>query len=282
NKYKHYYYQVQEQLLCTGLQECNLVFLSVTSYNDEENLTRVIQPNVLSLPPFYFVFMKYYLPLKTPLNSTTMYAEKTQKESPSRTIQTKPGGGRVYMEDNRPEAVRQTEFINTIQLKEKNQLYPIIQRTKITTSISQSSSESSLDGVRDLEKKEDVNELLSDLVIEVRYSADVIGKALRSKIAISLDHPDATWDELFKGYLTAEDRKVMTKVWKKWFYEPVPWDVGDEEKGKEKEEEKKEEEKKPSPYKGEKISPFTRRHQKGEFVGNPEAIHIHIVVTRLI
>lgn len=44
-KYKHYYYQVQEQLFCTGLDECNLVFLSVTSYDDKENLTRDIQPN---------------------------------------------------------------------------------------------------------------------------------------------------------------------------------------------------------------------------------------------
>ena len=44
-KYKHYYYQVQEQLFCTGLDGCNLVFLSVTTYDDEENLTRDIQPN---------------------------------------------------------------------------------------------------------------------------------------------------------------------------------------------------------------------------------------------
>ena len=44
-KYKHYYYQVQEQLFCTRLDECNLVFLSVTSYDDKENLTRDIQPN---------------------------------------------------------------------------------------------------------------------------------------------------------------------------------------------------------------------------------------------
>lgn len=44
-KYKHYYNQVQEQLYCTGLKSCNLVFLSVTSYNDEENLVREIKPN---------------------------------------------------------------------------------------------------------------------------------------------------------------------------------------------------------------------------------------------
>lgn len=44
-KYKSYYYQVQEQLYCTGLNEANLVFLSVTSYNDEENYSRVIKSN---------------------------------------------------------------------------------------------------------------------------------------------------------------------------------------------------------------------------------------------
>lgn len=44
-KYKPYYYQVQEQLYCTGLNEANLVFLSVTSYNDDENSNRVIKPN---------------------------------------------------------------------------------------------------------------------------------------------------------------------------------------------------------------------------------------------
>lgn len=44
-KYKHYYNQVQEQLYCTGLDEANLVFLCVYSYDDEENYTRDIQPN---------------------------------------------------------------------------------------------------------------------------------------------------------------------------------------------------------------------------------------------
>lgn len=44
-KYKHYYNQVQEQLYCTGLNEANLVFLAVYSYDDEENYTRDIQPN---------------------------------------------------------------------------------------------------------------------------------------------------------------------------------------------------------------------------------------------
>lgn len=44
-KHKGYYYQVQEQLFCTHLDACNLVFLSVTSYDDEENRNRVIHPN---------------------------------------------------------------------------------------------------------------------------------------------------------------------------------------------------------------------------------------------
>lgn len=44
-KHKAYYYQVQEQLYCTGLRECNLVFLCVTTYDDEENRHRDILPN---------------------------------------------------------------------------------------------------------------------------------------------------------------------------------------------------------------------------------------------
>lgn len=44
-KYKHYYYQVQEQLYCTGLNEANLVFLSVFSYDDEINMNRDVLPN---------------------------------------------------------------------------------------------------------------------------------------------------------------------------------------------------------------------------------------------
>ena len=44
-KHKAYYYQVQEQLYCTGLRECNLVFLSVTTCDDEENRHRDILPN---------------------------------------------------------------------------------------------------------------------------------------------------------------------------------------------------------------------------------------------
>lgn len=42
-KHKNYYYQVQEQLFCTHLESCNLVFLSVTSYDDEENRQRIIR-----------------------------------------------------------------------------------------------------------------------------------------------------------------------------------------------------------------------------------------------
>lgn len=44
-KHKSYYNQVQEQLYCTKLSSCNLVFLSVTSYDDEENWNRVIKDN---------------------------------------------------------------------------------------------------------------------------------------------------------------------------------------------------------------------------------------------
>ena len=44
-KHKAYYYQVQEQLFCTHLKSCNLVFLSVTTYDDEANWHRNILPN---------------------------------------------------------------------------------------------------------------------------------------------------------------------------------------------------------------------------------------------
>ncbi|MDR2913682.1 MAG: hypothetical protein LBV74_02420 [Tannerella sp.] len=44
-KYRNYYNQVQEQLYCTELDSCNLVFLSVTSYDDEINEKRNIQPD---------------------------------------------------------------------------------------------------------------------------------------------------------------------------------------------------------------------------------------------
>lgn len=44
-KFKKYHNQVQAQLFCSGLQSANLVFLSVDSYNDEENLMREIQEN---------------------------------------------------------------------------------------------------------------------------------------------------------------------------------------------------------------------------------------------
>lgn len=43
--YKSNYNQVQEQLLCSGLNEANLVFLVVYSYDDEENMSRDIKPN---------------------------------------------------------------------------------------------------------------------------------------------------------------------------------------------------------------------------------------------
>ena len=41
-KHKNYYYQIQEQLYCTNLMFASLCFLSVTSYDDEENYERVI------------------------------------------------------------------------------------------------------------------------------------------------------------------------------------------------------------------------------------------------
>ena len=44
-KHKSYYNQVQEQLYCTKLESCNLVFLSVTSYDDDYNWNRVIKSN---------------------------------------------------------------------------------------------------------------------------------------------------------------------------------------------------------------------------------------------
>ncbi|MDD6211286.1 MAG: hypothetical protein PUB21_11860 [Bacteroidales bacterium] len=43
--YKSYFYQVQEQLYCTELNESTLTFLAVNSYDDSENLYRVIEPN---------------------------------------------------------------------------------------------------------------------------------------------------------------------------------------------------------------------------------------------
>lgn len=44
-KHKSYYNQVQEQLYCTELDSGNLVFLCVTTYDDEENRRRNIEPN---------------------------------------------------------------------------------------------------------------------------------------------------------------------------------------------------------------------------------------------
>lgn len=41
-RHKDYYNQVQEQLYCTGLESCNLSFLCVNSYDDEENYHRII------------------------------------------------------------------------------------------------------------------------------------------------------------------------------------------------------------------------------------------------
>jgi len=43
--YKANYYQVQQQLYCTGLESANLVFLAVYSYDDTENEMREIKAN---------------------------------------------------------------------------------------------------------------------------------------------------------------------------------------------------------------------------------------------
>lgn len=43
--FKKYYQQIQIQMYCTSLQSANLVFLSVDSYDDEENFRREIRPN---------------------------------------------------------------------------------------------------------------------------------------------------------------------------------------------------------------------------------------------
>lgn len=44
-KYKQYFNQVQEQLMCAGIRSANLVFVCVYSYDDEVNYHRNIQPN---------------------------------------------------------------------------------------------------------------------------------------------------------------------------------------------------------------------------------------------
>lgn len=44
-KHKNYYFQIQEQLYCTKLKKAHLCFLSVTSYDDDENYTRIIKPH---------------------------------------------------------------------------------------------------------------------------------------------------------------------------------------------------------------------------------------------
>lgn len=48
-KHKAYYYQIQEQLYCTNLERAHLCFLSVTSYDDEENYQRIINSHEYTL-----------------------------------------------------------------------------------------------------------------------------------------------------------------------------------------------------------------------------------------
>lgn len=45
SKFRNNYYQIQSQLFCTGLDECNISFLSVEVYDDEINEARVIDDN---------------------------------------------------------------------------------------------------------------------------------------------------------------------------------------------------------------------------------------------
>lgn len=46
--YKNNYNQVQMQLMCAGLESANLVYLGVTTYDDEENWQRVIKDHELT------------------------------------------------------------------------------------------------------------------------------------------------------------------------------------------------------------------------------------------
>lgn len=48
-KHKAYYHQVQEQLYCTNLERAHLCFLSVTSYDDDENYQRIINSHEYTL-----------------------------------------------------------------------------------------------------------------------------------------------------------------------------------------------------------------------------------------
>lgn len=48
-KHKAYYYQIQEQLYCTNLERAHLCFLSVTSYDDDENYQRIINSHEYTL-----------------------------------------------------------------------------------------------------------------------------------------------------------------------------------------------------------------------------------------
>lgn len=48
-KHKAYYYQIQEQLYCTNLERAHLCFLSVTSYDDDENYQRIINTHEYTL-----------------------------------------------------------------------------------------------------------------------------------------------------------------------------------------------------------------------------------------
>lgn len=52
-KHKDYYNQIQEQLYCSGLNSCYLVFLCVDTYDDEVNKHRIITDDDITLVRVY-------------------------------------------------------------------------------------------------------------------------------------------------------------------------------------------------------------------------------------
>lgn len=52
-KHKDYYNQTQEQLYCSELDSCYLVFICVNTYNDEENYHRVITDDDVTMVRIY-------------------------------------------------------------------------------------------------------------------------------------------------------------------------------------------------------------------------------------
>lgn len=52
-KHKDYYNQTQEQLYCSELDSCYLVFICINTYNDEENYHRVITDDDVTMVRIY-------------------------------------------------------------------------------------------------------------------------------------------------------------------------------------------------------------------------------------